>query len=138
MIPNTNPDTCAFTSPADTDQEPPFTQPTPGLTKFEWFAGLALHGILVGTPSEKMQAHDSISSDAVLLAEALIHALNNRVERINKTILERNRDDTDGWDEQRKLLLIAEKSWRTRMDAGEDPTSSEMQQLRKQWEKLYR
>lgn len=48
---------------------------TGGLTKREWFAGLAMQGVLAGPDSPNFE-DDSVARSAVDLADALIAALN--------------------------------------------------------------
>lgn len=50
----------------------------PGLTKREWFAGMAMQGIIVNLSAECRPA--SVASDALLYANALIEALNKSNE----------------------------------------------------------
>lgn len=69
----TNPNDAAFARPCGQNEEK-FNHGTPGLTKLEWFAGLALQGLSAST--EGSFPSKNIAECSVRLAKALIDELN--------------------------------------------------------------
>ena len=140
MIPETHQHAPAYPVPSHFDESGNFVDPVSGLSKLEWFAGLALQGLAAARPENTDSPVDPalLAQQALQLAEGLIDALNERAERINTRITERNTDQTEHWSAEDKLLLGLENQWRVRIDADQDPDSPEMQALKNQADKLYR
>ena len=54
---------------------------TAGLTKREWFAGMALQGILAGTPLAELDSKGmwgAIARDSITAADAILSQLENK------------------------------------------------------------